>query len=185
MLGALCPVAENWWLETWSGSSIDEGEAKGQVYYIFIYAVILKALTIDSRITYHLCIVFPRHGYIVTLAGGVLFLVAIIFLGFVYFDVAKLLEICGAWTPWHGLPFIQSMVKPLPERLSFELSVHHESFCKTCFAALIRIQTRTIGNGVSLPTRFDTLSVTIVGVAGLIRPSQLHSLDLVFHLLEA
>lgn len=67
----------------------------------------------------------------------------------------KLLEICDAWvgvlhihkrsidfsylkTPWHGLPFIRSMVKPLLERLFFELSVLHQSFCETCFAASIR-----------------------------------------------
>lgn len=67
----------------------------------------------------------------------------------------KLLEICGAWvsvlhiqersiefsylkTPWHGLPFIRSMVKPLPERPSFELSVLHQSSCETCFAMSTR-----------------------------------------------
>jgi hypothetical protein len=67
----------------------------------------------------------------------------------------KLLEICGAWvsvlhihkrsidfgnlkTLWHGLLFIRFLVKPLLERLSFELSVLHQSFCETCFAAPIR-----------------------------------------------
>ncbi|KAG1745260.1 P-loop containing nucleoside triphosphate hydrolase protein [Suillus lakei] len=47
VLGALCPVAENWWLKTWSGSSIEEAEAKGPVYYIIVYAAVSTALRAD------------------------------------------------------------------------------------------------------------------------------------------
>ncbi|KAG2142476.1 multidrug resistance-associated ABC transporter [Suillus clintonianus] len=150
VLGALCPVAENWWLKIWSGSSTEEVEAKGPVYYIVIYAVVTltgvfistyryfvlyngsihasavlyqKLLEtvlfanirfhdtvsrgrllnrfgkdfegIDSRLSdsFGRSIIFALTFIVmvlsVTLAGGVPFLIAIIFLGFMYFNVAK------------------------------------------------------------------------------------------------
>ncbi|EGO03880.1 hypothetical protein SERLA73DRAFT_84054 [Serpula lacrymans var. lacrymans S7.3] len=40
ILGALSPVAENWWLKTWSGTSPEEAIEKGPMYYISIYAIV-------------------------------------------------------------------------------------------------------------------------------------------------
>ncbi|OAX34300.1 multidrug resistance-associated ABC transporter [Rhizopogon vinicolor AM-OR11-026] len=150
MLGALCPVAENWWLKIWSGSSTEEVEAKGPVYYITIYAVVtltgvlistyryfvlfngaIHASTvlyqklletvlfanirfhdtvsrgrllnrfgkdfegIDSRLSdqFGRCMMWALSVVVtvvsVALAGGFPFLIAIIVLGLMYFDVAK------------------------------------------------------------------------------------------------
>ncbi|KAG2156756.1 multidrug resistance-associated ABC transporter [Suillus bovinus] len=150
VLGALCPVAENLWLKTWSGSSTEEVEAKGPVYYIAIYAAVtltgvlistyryfvlyngsIHASTvlyqqlletvlfahirfhdtvsrgrllnrfgkdfegIDSRLADHFgrSLVYAFSVLVtivsVTFAGGVPFLIAIIILGFIYFDVSK------------------------------------------------------------------------------------------------
>ncbi|KAG0704981.1 multidrug resistance-associated ABC transporter [Suillus ampliporus] len=150
VLGSLCPVAENWWLKTWSGSDTEEVEAKGPVYYIVIYAAItltgviistyryfvlyngsIHASTvlyqqlletvlfaqirfhdtvsrgrllnrfgkdfegIDSRLSdnFGRSIMFALSFIVmivsVSLAGGVPFLIAIVLLGFMYFDVAK------------------------------------------------------------------------------------------------
>ncbi|KAG1805856.1 uncharacterized protein BJ212DRAFT_1486195 [Suillus subaureus] len=44
VLVALCPIAENWWLKIWSGSSTEKAKAKGPVYYVVIYAAISTAL---------------------------------------------------------------------------------------------------------------------------------------------
>ncbi|EIW74375.1 P-loop containing nucleoside triphosphate hydrolase protein [Coniophora puteana RWD-64-598 SS2] len=40
---ALIPVAENWWLKTWSGSSEGAIEEKGVIYYLKVYAAITLA----------------------------------------------------------------------------------------------------------------------------------------------
>lgn len=150
VMGALCPVAENWWLKTWSGSSTEEAEAKGPVYYIVIYGAItltgvlistyryfvlyngsihastvlyqqlLEAVLfanirfhdtvsrgrllnrfgkdfegIDSRLadSFGRSLIFALSFFVtvvsVTLAGGVPFLIAIVILGFIYYDVSK------------------------------------------------------------------------------------------------
>lgn len=150
VLGALCPVAENWWLKIWSGSSTEEADTKGPVYYIVIYGVVtltgvlistyryfvlyngsIHASTVlyqqlletvlfaqirfhdtvsrgrllnrfgkdfegvDSRLADHFgrSLIFAFSFFVmivsVTFAGGIPFLIAIIILGFIYYDVSK------------------------------------------------------------------------------------------------
>ncbi|KAH7925973.1 P-loop containing nucleoside triphosphate hydrolase protein [Leucogyrophana mollusca] len=40
VLGTLTPVAENWWLKTWSGATPEEAAVNGPVYYISIFAAV-------------------------------------------------------------------------------------------------------------------------------------------------
>lgn len=65
VLGALCPVAENWWLKTWSGSSIEDAEAKGPVYYIVIYAAITLTGVLFSTYRYFVLYNGSIHASIV------------------------------------------------------------------------------------------------------------------------
>jgi hypothetical protein len=44
MLAAYCRMIDIAIRRTWSGSSTEEGEAKGPVYYIVIYAAVSMAL---------------------------------------------------------------------------------------------------------------------------------------------
>jgi ABC-type multidrug transport system fused ATPase/permease subunit len=239
VLGALCPVAENWWLKTWSGSSIDEAEAKGPVYYIVIYAAItltgvlistyryfvlyngsIHASTvlyqqlletvlfahirfhdtvsrgrllnrfgkdfegIDSRLSDHFgrSLMFALSFFVmvvsVTLAGGVPFLIAIIILGFVYYDVSK-----NYGQAARDMRRLDSVARsPL-------YSIYGETIAGApilrAFGAsskFLRDMLRCVDTNTSpnywqwavnrwLSARFDLLSATTVGVTGLIAVS--------------
>ncbi|KAG2343136.1 multidrug resistance-associated ABC transporter [Suillus weaverae] len=239
VLGALCPVAENWWLKTWSGSSTEEAEAKGPVYYIVIYAAVtltgvfistyryfvlyngsIHASTvlyqqlletvlfahirfhdtvsrgrllnrfgkdfegIDSRLadSFGRSIIFALSFFVmvvsVTLAGGVPFLIAIILLGFIYYDVSK--DYGQAARDMRRLDSVAR--SPL-------YSIYGETIAGApilrAFGAsskFLRDMLRCVDTNTNpnywqwavnrwLSARFDLLSATTVGVAGLIAVS--------------
>ncbi|KAG2036744.1 multidrug resistance-associated ABC transporter [Suillus americanus] len=239
VLGALCPVAENWWLKIWSGSSTEEAEAKGPVYYIVIYAAVtltgvlfstyryfvlyngsIHASTvlyqqlletvlfaqirfhdtvsrgrllnrfgkdfegIDSRLADHFgrSIIFALSFLVtvvsVTFAGGIPCLIAVIFLGFVYYDVAK--DYGQAARDMRRLDSVAR--SPL-------YSIYGETIAGApilrAFGAsskFLRDMLRCVDTNINpyywqwavnrwLSTRFDVLSAATVGVIGLIAVS--------------
>ncbi|KAG1862050.1 multidrug resistance-associated ABC transporter [Suillus subalutaceus] len=217
VLGALCPVAENWWLKIWSGSSIEETEAKGPVYYIVIYAAVSTALQffvlyngsihastvlyqqlletvlfaqirfhdtvsrgrllnrfgkdfegIDSRLADHFgrSLVFAL-SFIVTVAsvsfaGGVPSVIAIILLGFVYYDAARDMRRLDsvARSPLYSI--FGETIAGAPILRAFGAS---SKFLRDMLRCVDTVMNRW------LSTRFDVLSASTVGVIGLIAVS--------------
>ncbi|KAH7906727.1 multidrug resistance-associated ABC transporter [Hygrophoropsis aurantiaca] len=52
VMGTLTPVAENWWLKTWSGAALEEAAANGPVYYISVYAAVTLTGVLISTYRY-------------------------------------------------------------------------------------------------------------------------------------
>lgn len=239
VLGALCPVAENWWLKIWSGSSTEEAEAKGPVYYIVIYAAVtltgvlfstyryfvlyngsIHASTvlyqqlletvlfaqirfhdtvsrgrllnrfgkdfegIDSRLADHfgrsiiLALSFVVTVVSVTFAGGIPCLIAVIFLGFVYYDVAK-----NYGQAARDMRRLDSVARS-PLYSIFGETIAGAPILRAFGASskFLRDMLRCVDTNINpyywqwavnrwLSTRFDVLSAATVGVIGLIAVS--------------